>query len=67
MKIEISVATSELIDTLGIAWLKEIRENQVVNIEMAIMEEDVADSQKLISAINVVLRHLEGVSDDGQV
>lgn len=60
MKIEINVATTELIDVMGMAWLKEMRENQVVNIEMAIMEEDVADSQQLISAINVVLRHLGG-------
>ena len=66
MKIEISVATSELIDVMGVAWLKEMRENQVVNIEMAIMEEDVADSQQLISAINVVLRHL-GAEDDRQI
>lgn len=66
MKIEISVATNELIDVMGIAWLKEMRENQVVNIEMAIMEEDVADSQRLISAINVVLKHL-GADDDRQI
>lgn len=66
MKIEIKVATSELIDVMGIAWLKEMRENQVTNIEMAIMEEDVADSQRLISAINEVLRHLGG-DDDEQV
>ena len=66
MKIEIKVATNELIDVMGVAWLKEMRENQVVNIEMAIMEEDVADSERLIRAIDEVLRHL-GADDDRQI
>lgn len=66
MKIEISVPTNELIDTLGIAWLKEMKENNKVNIEMAIMEEDADASRQTIEAIDVLLTYL-GADDDRQI
>lgn len=66
MKIEIKVATNELIDVMGIAWLKEMRENNKVNIEMAIMEEDAEASRQTIEAIDVLLTYL-GADDDRQI
>ena len=66
MKIEITANTNEIIDTLGIAWLKEIKENNKINIDIAIMEEDAEASRRTIEAIDVLLHYL-GADNDGQI
>ena len=64
MKISINLNTTDVIDVMGIAWLKSIREDNVINKEMAIMQEDADSSQKLIDAIDEVLDYFGAMGED---
>ena len=64
MKISININTNDVIDVMGIAWLKSIREDNVINKEMAIMQEDADSSQKLIDAIDEVLDYFGAMGED---
>ena len=64
MKISINLNTTDVIDVMGIAWLKSIREDNVINKEMAIMQEDADSSQKLIDAIDEVLDYFGAMNEE---
>ena len=64
MKISINLNTNEIIDVMGIAWLKGIREDNVINKEMAIVEEDAESSQQLIDAIDEILEYFGAMNED---
>ena len=63
MKISINLNTTDVIDVMGIAWLKSIREDNVINKDMAIMQEDADSSQKLIDAIDEVLDYFGAMNE----
>ena len=64
MKISINLNTTEVIDVMGIAWLKSIREDNVISKDMAIMQEDAESCQKLIDAIDEVLDYFGAMGED---
>ena len=64
MKISINLNTTDVIDVMGIAWLKSIREDNVINKDMAIMQEDAESSQKLIDAIDEVLDYFGAMNEE---
>lgn len=66
MKISINLDTNDVIDVMGIAWLKSIRDSQQVNIDNAFLVEDATDSERLINAIDQILEYL-GVYDDESI
>ena len=64
MKISINLNTTEVIDVMGIAWLKSIREDNVIHKEMAIMQEDAESCQKLVDAIDEILDYFGAMGED---
>ena len=63
MNISINMNVNDVIDVMGIAWLKSIRDTQEVNIEQAFMQEDADSSERLINAIDQILEYL-GATDE---
>jgi hypothetical protein len=64
MKISINLNTTDVIDVMGIAWLKSIREDNVVHKDMALMEEDAVECQKLVDAIDEVLKYFGAMNEE---
>jgi hypothetical protein len=64
MKITINLNTTDVIDVMGIAWLKSIREDNVINKDMAWMQGDAEDCQKLVDAIDEVLKYFGAMNEE---
>jgi hypothetical protein len=62
MKIEFTIGHSELSDKIFVSMMEGLREDLLLNIEMAIMEEDILDCQEVLKATDVILAYY-GVQD----
>lgn len=62
--ITINMNVNDVIDVMGIAWLKQIRRTNEVSRDNALMKGDVEDCQRLIDAVDEVLAYLGVKQDD---
>ena len=67
MKISINMNVNDVIDVMAIAWLEALKNDQKENIERAFLVEDAEDSEELIGAIDLILKHMGADLNDGQV
>lgn len=58
MNISINMNVNDVVDVMAIAWLEALKNNQKENIEQAFLVEDAKDSEELINAIDLILKHM---------